>query len=82
MIKLLDVFRLSDGKYILACKNLPDKEYDGPIETNIGMFSKEQYSIGEFTSCFTDEMTYGILIDSDLDCTKITYITFPDLRLG
>ena len=79
MIKPLDVFQLSNGEYVLSCKNLPDKEYDGPIETNIGVFTKEQYSIEKFTSCFTDDTTWGIRIDSELDCSKITCIEFPNL---
>ncbi len=77
MAGVVKVLNLGDG-FLLICDNLPFPEYDGTIDTDVGPFYKGEYTVSPASHCRNGKRLRGILLHTDLDCTQITDVSFPD----
>ena len=75
MIKVLDRLQLS--KYtVLVCEIFNTSDVTDRIKTNIGIFEKEDFYIDDIKNCFSEPNTRNIVIRKNIDCSKITDLSF------
>ncbi len=74
MIKVHDVIKMGEKKTVLLCEYFDPQDFNGELYTNVGVVAKPEYSIAEPTECFSPQNTTAILIEADMDCSRIRFV--------
>lgn len=75
MAKVLEKHKI-EGRTILVCEKDKDVKTPERIITNIGIFSKNDFSVSVPFACFSNPTTINVIFKDNLNADDINYIDF------
>ena len=76
MINVKDILKMRSGMPVLVCDLFDDNVVTNKLKTDVGVFSKSDFSVGTVTACFSPVSSRTILLRTKRDCSGIKKIEF------